>query len=540
MSLHNDKHDTSYDFEFTRETREALSIPSTSSSGSNRLTSSSHSRTRTQSAGRRASSHSLSGNNSVVSRLRTSQSRTQASVKSMFNRPWTSSVSVRSSDISVAAASTSMSTLRNNKLSASTAATTQRPTEVAHKLEADINSLIEQTIVLRKEGKLDEALACAKEGTKKEQLLRKHRKANSLPAPTTDLMHSTWFNLATAYESNDMPSEAIKTYSYLAKQRGNPFAGGIRINMGNVYYLQQQYPSAITQYKMALDICSSKRDDKSIAHKIRRNIGNAYFKMGKMHDAVKYYEGALNAVPDYQTGFNLLVCHLALGDISSVKNVFKTLVDIQPESPRDDINILTDQRQTDELDTCLKEATHFLLTAARLIAPKLDSNNWSAGYEWVCNALDENHEELAVQMKLEEATEKLIKHKDFGTATKTLKAIQKRDKEVMTAKATNLSFVNFLEGNIEGAGKYAASALQYDEYNAKALVNKGNVLFVNGEFTSAKELYTEAIGIQADCVQAIFNLGLVNAQLGLAEEAIHAFENAHRITPNDPQIIYQM
>ena len=256
--------------------------------------------------------------------------------------------------------------------------------------------------------------------------------------------------------------------------------------------------------------------------------------MGKMHEAVKYYEDALDAVPDYQTGFNLLVCHLALGDISSVKKVFTTLVEIQPESPRDDM--LTYQRQADELDTRLKEANHFLLTAARLIAPKLDSKDWSAGYEWVCTALDENHEELAIQMKLEEATEKLIKHKDFGAATKTLKSIQKRDKEVMAAKATNLSFVNFLEGNIEGAGKYADTAVEYDEYNAKALVNKGNVLFVNGDFTSAKELYTQANDIQADCLQAIFNLGLANAQLGLAEDAIHAFERAHRITPNDPQI----
>ena len=33
---------------------------------------------------------------------------------------------------------------------------------------------------------------------------------------------------------------------------------------------------------------------------------------------------------------------------------------------------------------------------------------------------------------------------------------------------------------------------------------------------------------------------MVNAQLGLGEEAIHAFEKAHRITPNDPQILHQI
>ena len=41
----------------------------------------------------------------------------------------------------------------------------------------------------------------------------------------------------------------------------------------------------------------------------------------------------------------------------------------------------------------------------------------------------------------------------------------------------------------------------------------------------------------------ILNVTLVfqaNAQLGLAEEAIHAFEKVHRITPNNPQIIHQI
>ena len=46
-------------------------------------------------------------------------------------------------------------------------------------------------------------------------------------------------------------------------------------------------------------------------------------------------------------------------------------------------------------------------------------------------------------------------------------------------------------------------------------------------------MYLEAIGVQADYVQAIFNLGL-------AEEAIHVFENLHRLTPNNPRILYQI
>ncbi len=36
----------------------------------------------------------------------------------------------------------------------------------------------------------------------------------------------------------------------------------------------------------------------------------------------------------------------------------------------------------------------------------------------------------------------------------------------------------------------------------------------SGDLESAKELYLEAIGVEADCVEAIYNLGLANKRLG--------------------------
>ena len=36
----------------------------------------------------------------------------------------------------------------------------------------------------------------------------------------------------------------------------------------------------------------------------------------------------------------------------------------------------------------------------------------------------------------------------------------------------------------------------------------------------AKEVYLEGIGVEADCIQAIYNLGLVNKQLGVLKEAL--------------------
>jgi len=39
--------------------------------------------------------------------------------------------------------------------------------------------------------------------------------------------------------------------------------------------------------------------------------------------------------------------------------------------------------------------------------------------------------------------------------------------------ATNLSFIYFLEGDLESANQYADLAVRNSRYNAKALVNKG-------------------------------------------------------------------
>ena len=59
-----------------------------------------------------------------------------------------------------------------------------------------------------------------------------------------------------------------------------------------------------------------------------------------------------------------------------------------------------------------------------------------------------------------------------------LKAFEKRDKSLMAKASTNLSFLYFLEGDIDLALKYADLAVKDQRYNAKALVNLGNCLFM--------------------------------------------------------------
>ena len=71
----------------------------------------------------------------------------------------------------------------------------------------------------------------------------------------------------------------------------------------------------------------------------------------------------------------------------------------------------------------------------------------------------------------------------------------------------NLAFINFLKCEYSESNDFALSAVQSDRYNAAALVNRANCLYVFGEYENAKELYLETIGVEADCIEAIFNLG---------------------------------
>lgn len=56
----------------------------------------------------------------------------------------------------------------------------------------------------------------------------------------------------------------------------------------------------------------------------------------------------------------------------------------------------------------------------------------------------------------------------------------------------------------------------------------------------SKQFYLEAIGVEADCVEAIYNLGLVNVKMGNYQEAQQAFEKLHTIIPHNPEVIYQI
>ncbi|RHY07859.1 hypothetical protein DYB25_000943 [Aphanomyces astaci] len=265
---------------------------------------------------------------------------------------------------------------------------------------------------------------------------------------------------------------------------------------------------------MALDQIPN--TSKEIRFNIKKNIGSAQIKLGHYQDAATTFEDIMEGNPDFQSGFNLIICYYAIGEHEKMRRGLKA-----------------------EIRERQKKASEFILTAAKLCAPALDKKDWLAGYNWVIDAMKADHEPIASEMEICKALH-FLKNKDFDKAIEVLKAFEKKDPALKAMAATNLSFLYFVEGDYTQADKFASLAVRHQRYNAKALVNKGNCLYVKNECERAKELYLEAIGVEADCIEAIFNLGLVNIKIGVLNEALQAFEKLHSIVPTNTEVLYQI
>ena len=74
---------------------------------------------------------------------------------------------------------------------------------------------------------------------------------------------------------------------------------------------QKKYDQAIKMYNMALD--STMAANKEMKLKIKKNVGLAYVKQRKFGKGIEIYEDIMNDTPDFDVGFNLIVCLYALG-----------------------------------------------------------------------------------------------------------------------------------------------------------------------------------------------------------------------------------
>ena len=393
------------------------------------------------------------------------------------------------------------------------------------------------------------ALEKAKEAGKSERALCKFRENNGLQEQINlDLTYAILFNLANAHHANKAYDEALNTYNLIVKNKNYTQSGRLRINMGNIHYEQKKYPQAIKMYRMALDQIPS--TGKELRFRIIRNIGNSFVKMGQFQDAIESYETVMTGSPDAQTGFNLLLCYFARGDKDKMKRQFQKMLTIPVVGMTDDdeekageFHDLSSERVDNLREDLMRRREEYhekILTAARLIGPVIDpKDDWLAGYRWVMDQVKQDFESIASKLEIDLSMQ-FMKKRQFEEAVNVLKSFLRKDPSIQAMAATNLSFIYFLEEDFQQAEKHADAAIKADRYNAKALVNKGNCLYMAGDAARAKEMYLEAVGVEANCVEALFNLGLVNLKLNMVGEANQAFEKLYTIFPSASEALFHM
>ena len=72
---------------------------------------------------------------------------------------------------------------------------------------------------------------------------------------------------------------------------------------------------------MALDSIS--QPNKDIKLKIKKNVGLALVKQKRFGKAIEIYEDIMNDTPDFEVGFNLIVCLYALGEKDKLRTMFE-------------------------------------------------------------------------------------------------------------------------------------------------------------------------------------------------------------------------
>lgn len=430
--------------------------------------------------------------------------------------------------------------------------------EKAKEMEKKVHTLIEATAEAIAAKDALRALEKAKEAGKAERALCKFKEQHGLTEQiNADLTYAICFNLANAYHFNKMYEEALSTYSLIVKNKQYPQSGRLRVNMGNIYYEQRQYPQAIKMYRMALDQVPSTH--KELRFRILRNIGNAFVKLRQFQDAVENFESVISGgAADAQAAFNLLLCLYARGDKDKLKKHFLRMLSVpipgmteeDEERAADALNTLSgavedtmEKEDMLKLDLAarLEYCNEKILTAARLIAPSLEdkAEGYDAGYKWVLDQLRSDYESVMSKLEIDLAMTHM-KQRRFEEAIALLKGFEKKAFGLRTIAATNLSFIYFLEGDYSQAENYADIAIKADRYNAKALVNKGNCLFVHQDLARAREMFLEAVGVEADCIEAIYNLGLVNMKLNNFPEAQSAFDKLNTSLPSMPEALFHL
>jgi intraflagellar transport protein 88 len=192
-------------------------------------------------------------------------------------------------------------------------------------MEEEVHRLLEESAQAKVEKNVNDALTKAKDAAAKERKIRNLRETTgSLDQVNIDLTFYVFYNLANMYHVNGLHQEALNSYTIILKNKQYPQASRLRVNMGNIFFEQKKYDQAIKMYNMALD--STPSHNKEMKLKIKKNVGLALVKQKRFGKGIEVYEDIMNDQPDFDVGFNLIVCLYSLGEREKMRTWFERLL----------------------------------------------------------------------------------------------------------------------------------------------------------------------------------------------------------------------
>ena len=108
------------------------------------------------------------------------------------------------------------------------------------------------------------------------------------------------------------------------------------------------------------------------------------------------------------------------------------------------------------------------------------------------------------------------------------------------AKLITLALNSKQEGDLISAEFNLKKALKIEPENFIVFNNLGNIYSIKNELKKAKDSFSRAISIKQDYSNAIFNLALVNEEMGNKNVAIELYKNAIKYDQNNLGFYYNL
>ncbi|CAF3973646.1 unnamed protein product, partial [Rotaria magnacalcarata] len=422
----------------------------------------------------------------------------------------------------------------------------------AKKMEKTVLDLVEESCLAFEKNDSKLALEKSEEAVRNEKSLNRYREEQNLGESDLSLTGFVILHCANMLAKCGMNSEAMNQYNLILKNKLLPVPSRLRINIGNIFLRSKQYAKALKMYRMALDQIPEQNAD--LKFKVRENIAATHILLVQYAEAAQAYESIMQERPNYRSGLNLLLCYHTLGQRDKTRKAFTDLLKIPFLSSDDDYqasidkddkqgNLVLEATRDDRLRQFERKrrrfAEHVIVTAAKIVGNNSDGD-FVGGYEWCIEQVrNSTYLELASGLEIQKAIA-YLREDNFPKAISTLKEFEKAEAKLASAAATNLSFLYFLEKDLNSAHKYADLALKTDKFNPASLINKGNCCYAQQDYEKARYYYEEALNIDSGSVEALHNLVLTlmkSKQFQRCKDLLHKYTI---IQPSNAQVFCLM